>query len=80
MIIMLHNWICGNEYTPKRWRGVAVNLSRKGNNADPGKYRGMTLLSIGGESFCKVRIDRVGTMLENAPKNHRGASSFWTKT
>ena len=46
MTVMLYNWIWKNEYAPKRWReGVVVNLFKKGDKADPGHYRGTTLLS-----------------------------------
>ena len=45
-IVMLYIWIWKNEYAPKRWReGVVVNLLEKGDKADPGNYREITLLS-----------------------------------
>ena len=45
MMVMLYSWIRKNEYAPKRWReGVVVNLFKKGDTADPGNYRGITLL------------------------------------
>ena len=41
ILVMLYNWIRKNEYAPRRWReGVVVNLSKKGDKADPGNYRG----------------------------------------
>ena len=46
MMVMLCYWIWKNEYAPKRWReGVVVNLFKRGDKADPGNYRGMTLLT-----------------------------------
>ena len=45
MAMMYNNWIWENEYTLKRWReGVVVMLFKKGDKADPGNYRGITLL------------------------------------
>ena len=43
---MRYIWMWKIEHAPKRWReGVAVNLFKKGDKADPGNYRGITLLS-----------------------------------
>ena len=65
MVTMLYNYIWKNEYAPKRWReGVAVNLFKKGDKADPGNYRDITLLSAVGKTFCKILKDRTGTTLE----------------
>ena len=38
-------------YAPRRWRGVVGNLLKKEDKADPGNYRGLTLLSTGGKTF-----------------------------
>ena len=77
MIVMLYNWVQKNEYTPKRWReGVVVNLFKKGDEADPGNYRGITLLSTVGKLFCKILNDRVGTMLEKKEKISEGQAGF----
>ena len=51
MIVMLYNWIWKNEYAFRRWRGVVANVFKKGHKADPGNYRGITLLSTVGETF-----------------------------
>ena len=60
----------GNEYTPEGWReGVVVHLLKKGDKADKGKYRGITLRStVVGITFSEILRDRVGTMLENRKK------------
>ena len=50
-------------------RGV-VNLFKKGDKADPGNYRGITLLST------KIVNDRVGTMLEKEEKISKGQAGF----
>ena len=64
MMIMIYNGILRNDYTPKRSReGVVVNLFKNGDKADPGNYRRITLLRTGGNVFCKIRNDSVGTML-----------------
>ena len=77
MMVMLHNWIWENEYTPKRCReGVVVNLFKKGDKADLGNYRGITLLSTIGKTFCKSLNDRVGTMLEMEEKISEGQAGF----
>ena len=41
MVVMLYNWIWKNEHAPERWREeVVVNSVSKGDQADPGDYRG----------------------------------------
>ena len=77
MMVMLYNWIWKNEYAPKRWReGVVVNLFKKGDKADPGNYRGITLLSTVGKTFCKILNDRMGTMMEKEGKVSEGQAGF----
>ena len=45
MMVGLYNWIWKNEYVPKRWRdGVVINLFKKGDKAESGNCRGITLL------------------------------------
>jgi len=69
MMVDLYNWIWKNEYTPKRWReGVVVNLFKKGDKADPGNYRGITLLSTVGKIFYMILNDSVESMLEKEEK------------
>ena len=55
MMLMLYTWIWKNEYPPRRWReGVVVNLFEKGDKADPGNYRGITLVSTVGKTFKNI--------------------------
>ena len=69
MMVDLYDWIWKNEYTPKRWReGVVVNLFKKGDKADPGNYRGITLLSTVGKIFYMILNDSVESMLEKEEK------------
>ena len=74
MMVMLYNWMWKNEYAPKRWREVVVNLFKKGDKVGPGNYRGMRLLRTIGKTFCKILNDKMGTMLERTKKNKRRAS------
>ena len=54
---------------PKRGReGVVVNLFKKGDKADPGNYREITLISTVGKTFCKILNDRMGTMSAKGEK------------
>ena len=78
MMVLWYNWIWKNEYTPKRCReGVVVaNLFKKGDKADPGGYRGVTLLSTVGKTSCKILNDRVGTMLEMEEEISEGQAGF----
>ena len=64
MMVMLYTWIWTNEYAPKRWR-EGVYLFKKGDKADPGNCRGITLSITVGKTFCNVLRDRMGTLLEN---------------
>ena len=58
MIIMLYNWRWKNEYAPKRWRErVVFQLFKKGDTADPGNYRGITLLSTVGKTYFTILND-----------------------
>ena len=75
MMVMLYNWIWKNEYAPRRWReGVAVNLFKEGDKADPGNYRGTALLSTVGKTFRKNGNDRMETMREKEKKSKPRAS------
>ena len=41
IMVMMHNWIWENEYTPKRWReGAVVNLFKKGDRLTQGIIEG----------------------------------------
>ena len=57
-------------------KGVVVNLFKKGDKTVPGNYRGITLLSTVGKTFCKILNDRVGTMLEKEEKISEGQAGF----
>lgn len=38
---------------------LTINLFQKGDKADPRNYRGMTLLSTVGQTFCMILNDRI---------------------
>ena len=52
----------------RRSREGVVNLLKKGDKADPGNYRGVTVLSTAGETFQKILNDITGTMIEKEEK------------
>ena len=43
------------EVMPKEWR-EGFKLFKKGDKEEPGNYRGITLLIVVGEVFCKIRL------------------------
>ena len=48
------------EIVPRQWReGLIINLFKKGDREDPGNYRGITLLSVVGQLFCKILNNRL---------------------
>ena len=51
--------IWSEEFVPPQWReGLIV---KKGDKEEPGNYRGITLLSVVGNVFCKVLNNRLVT-------------------
>ena len=53
LLEQLFSVIWRKETVPKQWReGLIV---KKGGREDPGDYRGITLLSVVGKVFCKIR-------------------------
>ena len=49
-------------------RRSSSRLFKKGDKADPGNCRGITLLSTVGKTFRKILNERMGTMLEKDKK------------
>ncbi|CAB1114219.1 unnamed protein product [Ectocarpus sp. CCAP 1310/34] len=65
LMVLLYKGVWKNEYAPRRWReGVVVNLLKKGDKTDPGKYRRITLLNIVEKVFCKLLYHRIVGALE----------------
>ena len=57
MLKELFQLIWDSEYIPERWgEGIIISLFQKGDQEDPGNYRGITLLNVVGKLFNKVLI------------------------
>ena len=71
LLEQLFSVIWCEETVPKQWReGLIVNLFKRGDREDPGNYRGITLLNVGGKVFCKVQcLDKGGAL-------HEGQAGF----
>ena len=77
MTAMVYNRIRENEYKPRRWKeGVVINLFKEGGRADPGNFRGITLLSASGKSFCKILNDKSRNGVLKERSIQRPASGF----
>ena len=71
LLEQLFSVIWREETVPKRWReGLIVNLF---NREDPGNYRGITLLSVVGKVFCKIRLVQC---LDKGGALHEGQAGF----
>ncbi|PIO71018.1 hypothetical protein TELCIR_07094 [Teladorsagia circumcincta] len=46
------------------WRGVIVKLPEKEDLSDSGNWRGITLLSVPGKTFCSVLLQRLRTAID----------------
>ena len=58
LVDMFHRLVTvlwATESVPQHWRsGDIVNLFKKGDRADPGNYRGITLLNVVGKLYTKL--------------------------
>ena len=74
MLGKLYALIWKEECVPMKWReGLIVSLFKKGDKEDPGNYRGITLLSVVGKVFCKIRLVQY---LDKSSKIHEGQAGF----
>ena len=56
LLEQLFSVIWQEEIVPRQWReGLIVNIFKKGDREDPANYRGITLLSVVGKVFCKIK-------------------------
>lgn len=56
-----------------------MNLYKKGDKEDPGNYRGITLLHVVGNVFCKVLNNILVKHLGIGQVLHEGQAGFWVK-
>ena len=76
MVCLLDSVVWHEETVPRQWReGLILNLFKKGDREDPGNYRGITLLSVVGKVFCKVRNNRLVHCLDKGAL-HEGHAGF----
>ena len=60
LLEQLFSVIWQEEIVPRQWReGLIVNIFKKGDREDPANYRGITLLSVVGNVFCKIFNNRL---------------------
>ena len=60
LLEQLFSVIWQEEIVPRQWReGLIVNIFKKGDREDPANYRGITLLSVVGNVFCKILNNRL---------------------
>ena len=62
----LFNLILNSRHFPNQWNfGMIKNIHKGGNNDDPNNYRGMTLNSTLGKSFCTILHDRLSNFCDH---------------
>ena len=74
LLEQLFSVVWHEETVPRQWR-EGLNLFKKGDREDPGKYRGITLLSVVGKVFCKVLNNRLVHCLDKGVL-HEGQAGF----
>jgi exonuclease III len=56
----LFNWFLKSGHMPEMWgKAIVVLLYKKGDPADPGNYRGISLLDVVGKVFTKLVAQRI---------------------
>ncbi|XGW34042.1 hypothetical protein V3C99_018085, partial [Haemonchus contortus] len=64
-LVKLFNRCWSQGEVPEDWRrGVIVKIPKKGNLSDCGNWRGITLLSVPGKTFCIVLLRRICTAID----------------
>ena len=80
MLQQLFAVVWREEFVPPEWReGLIVNLFKKGDKEDPGNYRGITLLSVVGNVFCKGLNNRLVQYFDKGGVLHEGQAGFRLK-
>ena len=68
-LCLLFNWVIDHSAVPSSWgKALVVLLFKDGDRADPGNYRGISLLDIVGKVFCRVIVNRLETNLKMSPE------------
>lgn len=63
-LVLLFNWFLSTSRPPSEWsKATMVLLFKKGDKADPGNYRGISLLDIVGKLFTGMIADRIERFL-----------------
>ena len=77
MVAGLVETLWTTEMVPGHWRaGDIVNIFKKGDEKDPGNYRGNTLLNMVGRLLTKVRDSRLSTWLDTHGRLHVCQAGF----
>ena len=80
MVDLLHQHfkvVWQEETVSKQWReGLILNLFKKGDKKDLGKYMGITLLSVVRKVFCQVHNNRLAQYLDYGDKLHEGQAEY----
>uniref|UniRef100_A0A7I5E8S3 Reverse transcriptase domain-containing protein n=1 Tax=Haemonchus contortus TaxID=6289 RepID=A0A7I5E8S3_HAECO len=64
-LVKLFNRCWSQGEVPEDWRrGVIVKIPKKGNLSDCSNWRGITLLSVPGKTFCIVLLRRICTAID----------------
>ncbi len=80
MFHRLASVLWATESVPQQWRsGNIVNIFKKGVKADPGNYRGITLLNVVGKLYTKVLDTRLMSWLETHQRLHTCQAGFSRK-
>jgi hypothetical protein len=59
-ITKLFNWLVALEKLPRSWgRSLVATIYKKGDNTDPGNYRGISLISCMGKLFTRLADRRI---------------------
>ena len=65
LLLKLFNWINEQEIVPREWgTSLVTYLHKKGDESDPGNYRGISLISCLGKLYLSLWATRLTTYLE----------------
>ncbi|GFS26810.1 endonuclease-reverse transcriptase [Elysia marginata] len=68
----LFNKVWTKEKVPDAWKkGILIKLPKKGDLSQSNNYRGINLLSVPGEIFCRVILYRIKSIVDKAPREEQ---------